>query len=229
MFVIFRNMKTHNLMKIQLSALPPYVCGAMLALLALGSPDLAAGSGNESPQVPSETQILAAIKAQTMSEARGIGVASVASLLDQELMQRDEIIKELLTIFNDPKSADSVRAFAAYRLGVLRAAEAAVSLAGRITFKLIVAGSLHVQESPWWNDPAASALIAIGVPAIPAVIQNLAESNDEAIRSKSRQVLIGIEGGDKDITALRLQKALNAEKNVPKRERLQKALEELAK
>jgi hypothetical protein len=229
MFVIFRNMKTHNLMKIQLSALPPYVCGAMLALLALGSPDLAAGSGNESPQVPSETQILAAIKAQTMSEARGIGVASVASLLDQELMQRDEIIKELLTIFNDPKSADSVRAFAAYRLGVLRAAEAAESLAGRITFKLIVAGSLHVQESPWWNDPAASALIAIGVPAIPAVIQNLAESNDEAIRSKSRQVLIGIEGGDKDITALRLQKALNAEKNVPKRERLQKALEELAK
>jgi len=229
MFVIFRNMKTHNLMKIQLSALPPYVCGAMLALLALGSPDLAAGSGNESPQVPSETQILAAIKAQTTSEARGIGVASVASLLDQELMQRDEIIKELLTIFNDPKSADSVRAFAAYRLGVLRAAEAAESLAGRITFKLIVAGSLHVQESPWWNDPAASALIAIGVPAIPAVIQNLAESNDEAIRSKSRQVLIGIEGGDKDITALRLQKALNAEKNVPKRERLQKALEELAK
>ena len=204
------------------------MCGAMSTLLVLAGVNLNAGDGADSPQVPSEMQILAAIKGSNNPDNGGVGAISIASLLNKESSQRPYIIKELLAIFNDPKSADVVRAYAAYRLGVLHSTEASDSLAARITFNLVPGGSLYVQESPWWHEPAASALIAIGVPAAPAVIRNLAESDDQAIRSKSVQVLIGIEGGDKDIAALRLQKALNPENDLKRRERLQSALKELA-
>jgi hypothetical protein len=68
---------------------------------------------------------------------------------------------------------------------------------------------------------------AIGSPAIPAVIRNLADSDDSRTRRISMRVLISIDG-DKDIVQLRLQKALAAEKDLQKQTRLQAALHSLA-
>ena len=71
------------------------------------------------------------------------------------------------------------------------------------------------------------ALIKIGNPSIPAVIRNLAESDDAKVRELSLTALYHIDG-DKDITQLRLQKALKAEKDLQKQARLQAALKSLS-
>ena len=83
--------------------------------------------------------------------------------------------------------------------------------------------------SEWFWDrfPATQALVKIGNPAIPAVIRNLAESDDATFRRLSLSALYHIEG-DKDIVQLRLQKALAAEKVSTKQVRLQSALKDLA-
>ena len=58
--------------------------------------------------------------------------------------------------------------------------------------------------------PVVDALVKIGNPSIPAVIQNLAETEDGQVIELSLEVLYRIEG-DKDIVQLRLQKASFAE------------------
>ena len=75
--------------------------------------------------------------------------------------------------------------------------------------------------------PAMDALIKIGNPSIPAMIRNLAESDDAKYQELSLQVLYRIDG-DKDIVQLRLQKALASEKDSQKQARLQSALKALA-
>jgi hypothetical protein len=72
------------------------------------------------------------------------------------------------------------------------------------------------------------ALIAIGNPSIPAMIRNLADSDDARVRELSLQVLTRIDG-DKDISKLRLQRALKTGKDSQKQARLQAALKSLAK
>jgi len=74
---------------------------------------------------------------------------------------------------------------------------------------------------------AVDALIKIGNPSIPAMMRNLAESDDAKARELSLQVLTRIDG-DKDISQLRLQKTLKAETDSTKQTRLQAALKSLA-
>jgi hypothetical protein len=71
------------------------------------------------------------------------------------------------------------------------------------------------------------ALVAIGNPSISAVIRNLTESDDTKVRELSLQVLTRIDS-DKNISQLRLQRALKAEKDSQKQVRLQAALKSLA-
>ena len=81
---------------------------------------------------------------------------------------------------------------------------------------------------PILGHPAVEALIKIGNPSIPAVIRNLAESDDAKVRELSLKVLKSIDG-DKDISQLRLQKAFKAETASQKQARLQAALKDLEK
>jgi hypothetical protein len=71
-----------------------------------------------------------------------------------------------------------------------------------------------------------SALMRIGNPSIPAVIGNLEQSDDVKVRELSLAVLNYIDN-DKDITQLRLQKALAAQNDGQKMMRLQGALKAL--
>jgi hypothetical protein len=66
----------------------------------------------------------------------------------------------------------------------------------------------------------------IGNPSIPAVIGNLEQSDDVKVRELSLAVLNYIDN-DKDITQLRLQKALAAQNDGQKMMRLQGALKAL--
>jgi hypothetical protein len=134
----------------------------------------------------------------------------------------------LLSILNDPKSSGLNQYCAIYYLGELKATEAVTSLAVKIKLSL---NDLPVIFShlPGTNMPsylAMTALIKIGNPSIPAVIRNLAESDDAQVRELSLQVIVKIDN-DKDISILRLQKAIKAETDSQKQARLQAALNDL--
>lgn len=133
---------------------------------------------------------------------------------------REQDIQELLNIFNNPKTGDYPKCCAAYYLGEMRASEAVDSLANQITLEPIVIS----HEPAYGYNPPVDALVKIGTPSIPAVIRNLAESEDEKVREFSMAVLYLIDAGDKDIVQLRLQKALDAQTDAAKKARLQSAL-----
>jgi hypothetical protein len=141
--------------------------------------------------------------------------------------QRQNAIQEFLKILKDSNATTINRATAAFYLGELHADEASDVLAQSITLQID------------WNDVtffrglgmiaplnARDALVKIGSASVPPVIRNLADSDDTKIRQMSLQVLLGIEG-DKDVVQLRLQKALKAEPDLQKQERLKTALKDL--
>ena len=147
-------------------------------------------------------------------------------LVRNAFAHRQKIIQELLNIFNNPQSDLYAKCVAANYLGEMRASEAADSLAPRITIRgpfenegfhfAPGGGSLSIMQ----------ALIKIGTPSIPAVMRNLAESDDEQGRMRSVAVLSEIEG-DKDVVQLQLQKAIDAQSDATKKARLQSALKML--
>jgi hypothetical protein len=135
--------------------------------------------------------------------------------------------RELILIFTNSATSDLGQCAAAYYLGEIRDPSATGVLAEKIGLRL------HWEKYPTYNFPdvpdypAMDALIKIGNPSIPAVIRNLAENDDAKVRELSLQVLTRIDG-DKDISQLRLQEALKAEKDSQKQARLHVALKSLA-
>ena len=123
---------------------------------------------------------------------------------------------------------ENEKSYAAYFLGEYRFPQAVNLLAKNISWEDKIRSNTE-RGSEWFWDrfPATQALVKIGNPAIPAVIRNLAESDDATFRRLSLSALYHIEG-DKDIVQLRLQKALAAEKVSTKQVRLQSALKDLA-
>jgi PBS lyase HEAT-like repeat len=149
---------------------------------------------------------------------------------DKWRAERGQLINELIKIFKDPKSFTINRSAAAYYLAEMRAPEAVDALAADITLQFelnIPAHNLNGLEMKWSGYVAMQALVKIGNPSIPPVIRNLTESDDAKVRELSLQVLTRIDG-DKDISQLRLQKALKAEKDSQKQARLHVALKSLA-
>ena len=142
---------------------------------------------------------------------------------------REQAIQTLIDMLNDPKSRNITKRYAAYYLGLIRGDRAVDVLAAQINLEPdgIIGGSLGEAESEWNSQPAASALIEIGTPSIPALIRNLTESDDVKVRETSLWVLCCIED-DKDIVHLRLQKALTAETDPGKQGRLRIALTTLS-
>lgn len=140
--------------------------------------------------------------------------------------QRLRTIQALLRIFNDSKSHPDAKCCAAAYLGMMRASEAADSLATNMALQPPLDPHYAVYGPPFGYNPVIDALVAIGNPSIRAVMRNLAESDDAKVREFSLQVLVRIDG-DKDIVRLRLQKALKAEKDSQSQARLQAALKSL--
>jgi hypothetical protein len=140
------------------------------------------------------------------------------------IAERSQFISELLGILKNAKSSNYQQCAAAFYLGKIRAAQAADALAANIKLSMDHAVD---HATILMTDPAIQALVEIGNPSIPAVIRNLAESDDAQVRDLSLKVLYRIEG-DKDIVHLRLQKALDAQSNSTKKARVQSAMKALA-
>ena len=139
--------------------------------------------------------------------------------------QKFQTIGELGLILCDTNATELSRGTAALYLGEMHDPGAAEPLARNITLNVdkvlgtyIFGGLPHI-----WHFEAQRALVKIGLPAIPPVIRNLAESDDKLTRDLSLQTLCEIEK-DKDIVRLRLQKALEKEPDKTKQTRLQTAL-----
>jgi hypothetical protein len=156
-------------------------------------------------------------------------LAFVQRINFEYMADRSQLAASLLAILADVKSPNLNRCVAAYYLGEMRSTNAMDLLLNHITLRLDMT---RIPEKGWvkasfLESPATDALIKIGSSAIPAVIRNLAESDDAKVRELSLAVLYRIEG-DKDVVQLRLQKALAAEKDSQKQARLQAALKALA-
>lgn len=162
------------------------------------------------------------------SGARNNIIVSVRSdnldVFDQSANQwqaeNEKLVSELLAILTNVHSSNLQQCAAAYYLGEMRLPEASDALAANIGLHLT-----HPVDhlTSLMRPPAVEALVKIGNPSIPAVIRNLAESDDANVRDLSLKVLYRIDS-DKDIVQLRLQKALAAEKDPQKQVRLQSAL-----
>ena len=199
----------------------------VIVLLTLAGPAFLNGQ-TESASVNDSTDAKIVVALNALNENKPSN-PNIIELLSRAETQREQVIKQLLKLLNAPNSSNNVKRYAAYYLGQLRAVEAIDCLAAQITLKpnFPVGGSLYVVESPWNGEPAVGALITIGTPSIPAAIRNLAESDNAKVRKLSLQVLVRIDG-DRDISQLRVQKALKAEKDSQKQARLQTALKSLS-
>ncbi len=145
----------------------------------------------------------------------------------QDIGQNLRQTQETLLIALDSESKDA-RFYAAYLLGEYRFPRAADGLAQRITLEDKIRSTAQRSHEWFWDRyPAMEALVKIGTPSIPALIRNLEQSDDVTIRDLSLKVLYRVEG-DKEITTLRLQHALNMQKDPQKQTRLQSALKSLS-
>jgi hypothetical protein len=138
--------------------------------------------------------------------------------------EREQFGKDLLEILKNARLSGISRCGAAFYLGEMRFGGAADALAANIILDIGPQFTDHL--TILMGTPAANALIKIGVPSVPYVIRNLAESDDQKIRSESLRVLYRIDD-DKDITRFRLQKALSVQPDLTKKARLKSALKAL--
>lgn len=137
--------------------------------------------------------------------------------------------QDLLRLLEDKKTSYVNQCVIIYYLGKMRMTEASKALAERIDFQFDYRRLPVSKEFIMWDIkryPALEALVEIGNPSLPAVMRNLAESDNVKVRELSLQVIVRIDS-DKDISQLRLQKAIKAEMDPQKQARLQTALKTL--
>jgi hypothetical protein len=163
---------------------------------------------------------------EMISSIRAESLDKFESVANRYSEARKALAKNLQDCLVNPKSSNLTRCEAAFSLGQMRLSSGVDVLARSITLELDP--SYPVDHIPIIAGyPAMDALIKIGNPAIPAVMRNLIESDDLKVADLSLKVLYRIDG-DKDIVQLRLQKALKAETDSKKQQRLRAALKALA-
>jgi len=143
--------------------------------------------------------------------------------------QRQEIIHTLVDILNGQYEAE-IKLDAARTLGLYQADEAVPALINNWLLedqeRQIIHGIVTDEEFQAIVWPISTALRRIGPPTIPPLIDCIANNPNIKIQKKALKILQQIDG-DKDIVALRLQKAAKAETDAQKQARLQAALKTL--
>lgn len=117
------------------------------------------------------------------------------SAVDAILAERKATIERLIPLIdpaNAEKYSDETRAAAAYLLGEMRASEAAPVLAKALADQI---GRDLVSNFDRYDDPVFGAIIKIGKPAIPALIENVRSTDDESFQYVSLAALGQILGG----------------------------------
>lgn len=139
------------------------------------------------------------------------------SAVDELLNSRKAMIDQLLPLVDPDNSrqySDDTRCAAAYLLGELRAVEAVPVLSKAMRDP---PGRKMIESISRYDAPIFTALVKIGRPAVPAMIENLENSENVNIRHDSALVIGHILGGTKHLLEL-LDKLIKAEeqKAIPK-------------
>jgi len=146
--------------------------------------------------------------------------------------ERSRLVKGLMAILNSTNS-DEVKAYAVVVLGEFRAAEAAPLLVRHFEWDEIIANSAdsaiprREAETLRWSYPVSYALLQIGLPAIPALLNRIQETEGTNTTDKCVRLCRAIEGPA--ATQSRLQALLEKETDLKRKGRIQSALDVLTK
>lgn len=143
-------------------------------------------------------------------------------LLSQQWLGRRDMIQHLLRELDKAKT-DQARGTIAYLLGLCRAEQAAGPLAKHLAIKL--PSRLKAKESILSERPVTSALIRIGKPVVPEMLNVLKESDHSGIRAEAVKVIRFVEG--KEISVFVLELAIRKETDQRQKQRLESALQGL--
>jgi HEAT repeat protein len=122
--------------------------------------------------------------------------------VDSILQDRRAIINKLIPLIdpdNTNKYSDQTRCAAAYLLGVLRATEAVPVLSRALENE---PGRKLISDISRYDAPAWTALVRIGRPVVPAMIENIETSDNKILRKKSIDVLYHVLGGKRRVLEL---------------------------
>jgi len=139
------------------------------------------------------------------------------------LGEREDIVRKLIELVdpaNAEKYSDETRSAAAFLLGEFRAREAVPVLSKALRKPL--GPSVSWDISPY-NRPILAALLKIGRPAVPAMIENVETSDDSMLRTRSLDVLWRVLGGKRRTLEL-LAKLQARAKDEKKIERIKAAI-----
>jgi len=115
------------------------------------------------------------------------------------LQDRSELIKRLIPLIdpaNADKYGDGTRCAAAYLLGEFRAVEAIPALAKALANE---PGRHKSTDISRYDAPVFTALVKIGRPAVPAMIENVETSDNDWHRKKSLLVIAHVLGGRRQL------------------------------
>ena len=139
--------------------------------------------------------------------------------------QREQLITSMLTILSTSDSV-ALKENAVVILGEYRAVEAVPFIVNNLQMDEGWHGQIRGQFLPDdWQRPMSIALLKVGAPAVPALLDKIAETNDDAVRAKCVSICSAIEG--RDVAEFRLQKLLKSEVDATKKQRIQAALDVL--
>ncbi len=122
--------------------------------------------------------------------------------VDSILQDRRSIINKLIPLIdpdNTKKYSGQTRCAAAYLLGMLRATEAVPVLSRALENE---PGRRYISDISRYDSPVWTALVRIGRPAVPAMIENIETSDNRILREKSIDVLYHVLGGKRRVLEL---------------------------
>jgi len=122
--------------------------------------------------------------------------------VDSILQDRRSIVNKLIPLIdpaNTKKYSDQTRCAAAYLLGMLRATEAVPVLSQALANE---PGRKYISDISRYDVPVWTALVRIGRPAVPAMIENIETSDNRILRIKSIDVLNHVLGGKRRVLEL---------------------------
>lgn len=126
---------------------------------------------------------------------------AVDAMLDERKSQVEALIP-LIDPANADRYSDETRSAAAYLLGELRAIEAVPVLAKALADE---PGPKIIFDLSRYDVPVFTALVKIGRPAVPAMIENIENSENAILQKNSLDVLIHVLGGKRRLLELLLK------------------------
>lgn len=198
-------------MKVQLNASVMGIIVLTVTILLLG---LAGGSSSNEQEERVMEHIKKILSKDVRTRNQGV---------DEILQDRKITIEKLIPLIdptNATKYSDETRCAAAFVLGELRAIEAVPVLSMALANE---PGPKIKDDISRFDVPVCTALVKIGRPSIPAMIENIETSDNEILLNKSMDVLNHVLGGKRRLLELLGNLEVRAAKNELKAQRIKKA------